>query len=312
MGYDAARVRVPPSPRCHLVEAPIVEAPDVQCRDQRHVHDLGRLINENMQAYWFSFGSTSAGTVFDDGELAWSYTGGPYLNRVTRINLDETDADRRIEETHQHFGEHGAAVTRLVTPTSRPMDLAQRLQGHNCTLQERWLGMAADPRDIDLSPIDSTSLRIADLDGNSDLRAWSALVGEVYQLPTAARATMYRFFTEEAAEVGDHWRHYLAFDGNTPVATATLFLGSRTAGIYLVSTHPQYQRRGFGRALTAYAARDAMARGYDLIVLQATEEGKGLYERLGFKGIHVIDAYRWAPSSFPQRLRRFLSNKLPQ
>ena len=73
---------------------------------------------------------------------------------------------------------------------------------------------------------------------------------------------------------------YLATLDGTPVATAASFRdGHGTRGIYNVATVPDARGRGVGAAVTVAAA--AWSPG-DVVVLQATEQGRPVYERLGF------------------------------
>lgn len=79
--------------------------------------------------------------------------------------------------------------------------------------------------------------------------------------------------------------YYLASIDGLPVATSTLVLTPPAAGIYAVSTLPDYRRRGLGRAVTVAAVRDAARLGCDLVYLQASPLGYPVYEALGFRTV---------------------------
>src|SRR5690606_28412024 len=67
------------------------------------------------------------------------------------------------------------------------------------------------------------------------------------------------------------------------VATTTLLTYDRDlAWVGMVLTHADYQRRGFARQLVTAALELALARGMRSIKLDATDEGRPLYARLGF------------------------------
>ena len=76
---------------------------------------------------------------------------------------------------------------------------------------------------------------------------------------------------------------YTGFLEGVPVAVSTLVMTGRTAGVYGVATIPAYRRRGFGEAMTWRAVRDGAARGCAMANLTASDMGRPLYERMGFR-----------------------------
>lgn len=81
--------------------------------------------------------------------------------------------------------------------------------------------------------------------------------------------------------------------GGTLAATATLLrYGTSLAWLGMVLTHPSYQRRGFARSLVSQALDLADASGIQTVKLDATEQGIGLYQSLGFERERPIE--RWS------------------
>ncbi|MDR2492011.1 MAG: GNAT family N-acetyltransferase [Coriobacteriales bacterium] len=56
----------------------------------------------------------------------------------------------------------------------------------------------------------------------------------------------------------------------------------RVATVYNVLTYPAYRRQGLARRVLGALIDEARARGVSLIELEATADGRPLYERLGF------------------------------
>jgi ribosomal protein S18 acetylase RimI-like enzyme len=69
-------------------------------------------------------------------------------------------------------------------------------------------------------------------------------------------------------------------DGRAVAAAASVRIRN-TVGIYSVATIPEARGRGFGTALTWHALADADP-GWEVAVLQASEMGRPIYERMGF------------------------------
>ena len=76
---------------------------------------------------------------------------------------------------------------------------------------------------------------------------------------------------------------YLGLVDGEPVASSTLAHGGRVAGVYNVATLPEARRKGFGEAMTWHAISRGAACGCDMAALQASEMGRPIYERMGFR-----------------------------
>jgi predicted acetyltransferase len=88
-------------------------------------------------------------------------------------------------------------------------------------------------------------------------------------------------------------RHYLGYLGDQPVATSTLSLGAGVAGIYNVATLAEARGRGMGAALTLQPLREAAGMGWQCGILQSSEMGYSVYQRLGFKEVCRVENFVW-------------------
>ncbi len=88
--------------------------------------------------------------------------------------------------------------------------------------------------------------------------------------------------------------HTAAIEGKT-VATGMLAFAANVAGVYYVAVRPEERRKGYAQAMMDHLLQRAFERGYRLAVLEASKEGKGLYERIGFKSISLFREYAWSP-----------------
>lgn len=91
---------------------------------------------------------------------------------------------------------------------------------------------------------------------------------------------------------GGNARLFLAFDGETPIGCATISLaddyrrycfGTLTAHVNAVYVKPAYRRRGVAGRLMELAIAWARERRCTRVRLRASEEGRFLYENLGFR-----------------------------
>lgn len=81
----------------------------------------------------------------------------------------------------------------------------------------------------------------------------------------------------------DAARYFLGFSYGKPVGTAVLYLDSQgTAGIHSMGVLPEQRRRGFAEELLLHLLHEARTEGAIYATLQASDLGKGIYQKLGF------------------------------
>ena len=75
---------------------------------------------------------------------------------------------------------------------------------------------------------------------------------------------------------------FLGYVNDRPVCTSLGFISDNVMGIYYVATIPEFRKRGYGRLMTT----DLIIRGANAktkgSILQASEMGKTVYEKIGF------------------------------
>lgn len=82
------------------------------------------------------------------------------------------------------------------------------------------------------------------------------------------------------------------YENDLPVATIEMFPGPAGAvGLYSLATLTSYRGRGIGSALFNAALALAKRQGYRHAVLQASEDGIGIYRRMGFSEVSVYYEY---------------------
>lgn len=85
---------------------------------------------------------------------------------------------------------------------------------------------------------------------------------------------------------------YLVYDGSRWIAAGSVSFyrimptyhnpSGKKAYIMNVYTHPDYRRKGIAMKMLELLVAEARNRGIGQISLEATEEGKPLYEKFGF------------------------------
>jgi N-acetylglutamate synthase len=78
---------------------------------------------------------------------------------------------------------------------------------------------------------------------------------------------------------------YAGYADGEPVATGLGFRTGSTIGVYNIATTPSFRGRGYGAAMTRRVVADGVAAGCDVAVLQSSDMGFSIYERLGFRTV---------------------------
>lgn len=68
-----------------------------------------------------------------------------------------------------------------------------------------------------------------------------------------------------------------------PAACGMLSVDESAAGVYVIGVEEAYRRRGIGEAMTWEVLREGRERGAEVGVLQSTQMGYSLYDRMGFE-----------------------------
>ncbi|PWT98789.1 MAG: N-acetyltransferase [Bacteroidetes bacterium] len=101
------------------------------------------------------------------------------------------------------------------------------------------------------------------------------------------------FFTKTSAEfLKSDISIFVLYKNQLPIAVLEAFpTDKETIGIYNFTTLKEFRKKGFGRFLLSHALFEAKQSGYKYVILQASEDGIGLYEQIGFR--RIINYYEF-------------------
>lgn len=256
-------------------------------------------IEANTAAFLLALGHAGGGEERSDAYVSWTIGGSPvdYHNAVVHAALAPDDADTVILASRELMRAHGVPGTWHVGPSMRPADLGERLVAYGFVDQGDEPGMAVDLATLPATVPAPATLTIARVRDEAALRTWEQVLASGFgegEREAAWTAEMYR-----RIGLGDNtpWRHYLGLLDDAAVATASMFVHERTAGIYFVFTVEGYRRRGIGAAITLVALHEGRALGARIGVLGASPLGYGVYQRLGFREYCTFRIYAWQPDT---------------
>ena len=118
-----------------------------------------------------------------------------------------------------------------------------------------------------------------------ELQRHAHLIAASFEMPLALARN---FLSVRLLDAPDT-EFYVGYVDGKPAACSALVVSHGVAGVYNVGCAPEYRRQGFGEAMTWHAVRRGAEIGCAMASLQASEMGRQIYERMGFR---LVAQYR--------------------
>lgn len=251
---------------------------------------LGQRMEDNLAEFWVGYGQTAHGEALKTPTLKRFATTimHPLFNAAftpSTANLSADEADVCAAETLAYFRNRRRPSFWWLRKDARLNPLAEAICKRGA--QEvgnppgMLLDMAAQPVSADL-PAGFTVVPVTD---QQTLRQWTQVVVLSNNMDAALIAPIFECEVQRGFPAG-LWRYLGLVDGQ-PVATSELLCYAGVAGIFSVATLAAHRGKGYGTLITAVPLLEAQRLGYRYSVLQASELGYPIYQRLGYR--HVWD-----------------------
>jgi GNAT superfamily N-acetyltransferase len=237
-----------------------------------------------------------SGALVEAGEhvVRWVAAGGQGWSGITWSALDEGCAGQVIAAQVRYFAGRGQQFEWKLYDYDRPADLADRLMAAGFRPGGAEALMVAQVRDVPQDAALPAGVRLVPVTDETGVDLLIEVHERVFgtdhsQLRRSVLAQL-RTMPEGTAMV-------VAMAGDEPVCSARVdfYAGSEFAGLFGGGTLPQWRGRGIYRALVAYRAQLAAARGYRYLQVDASPESRPILERLGFACLALTTPYTWSP-----------------
>ncbi|MHC4937875.1 MAG: GNAT family N-acetyltransferase [Planctomycetota bacterium] len=210
-----------------------------------------------------------------------------YRNLVLRSVLSDERADERIDAARRHFAGVGVDFRWWVTPSSRPLDLAERLEARGLRLADTVVGMIADPAQFtDASP--DVTLDLVDLDtldqfADMNRRAWGGL--------PAAR-DRFREVARRELDSGGQRMSFIARYRGEPVGSGSLMFLEHAAHFAGSAVLPEFRGRGVYTGMIKRRMALVRERGIGVVTnLCRAGTSAPICEKLGFRPVCEMQVF---------------------
>lgn len=218
------------------------------------------------------------------------------FNRVVGLGLEKPVSEAQLDGIAARYRTAGAPRYFVpLSPAAEPAEVRDWLLARGLTRFNRWAKLE---RDVETPvPEVRTDARIEEI-GPEHAAHTGRILREGFGFPLDDLEPWM------AALVGrKNWRHYLAFDGEEPVGTASLYVKGEWASLGFAATLPQARGRGVQSALVARRIADAKAMGCRCLSLETAEDKPDKpapsfhnVTRLGFRIAYFRDNYLGQPT----------------
>lgn len=224
-------------------------------------------------------------------------------NSIFRCRLPDAGADAAIDRVLAPYHARRSQIRWVITPTSTPPDLGDRLAVRGFVRQPVGLCMVA-PRTFDPGQVGSgvevfrIDLDMVDTYVETLARAWGDIADE--HLATIAEDCR-RYLSEGRADIVQ----FMATVDGRPAGVGVLRLIAGFGLLQGSAVIPEHRRRGAYRALLAARLTDMRAHGADQAAIIANPETSGaICKRLGFREVTRFEYYIFDPDDAGSTGRR--------
>lgn len=243
-----------------------------------------RCIEANLYGHIAGVHRHAGMVVWDEPALLLADSGllSDTFNKVARARFAPLAFKGGVDRAAGHFLRAGRPFAWWVGPSCRPMDIEERLQEMGFRAAEREVGMCLELRQLAQAP-SPHGLKVERVSHAAHLQDLARVLAENWEPADPAVAAFYQAARALMFRPHGPMRYFLGSVDGQPVAVSGLHLEGGVGGIYAVATRRAYRGRGFGSRLAWVAADEVRRAGAALAVLQACQDGKSIYERLGFR-----------------------------
>jgi GNAT superfamily N-acetyltransferase len=249
------------------------------------------MFDRNMVEFYVQSRSRPWADIRIDDDVVWGSTGLPLqaFNGALAATFSDETADARIEAVLEYFRELRLDMSWWVGPTS-PQGLGNRLEAHGLIPEGVAPGMAVSLAGWSAPPVPD-GLTIEVTDDAASFHAAMDVMFEGFEMPRETQPLFEDRFRGYSVGPRATSRTYLARLDGRPVATSLGATFEGVVAIYNVATVADARRRGAGGAVTGAAIADARASGATWAILESSEMGRPVYERLGFRQVTQVAIY---------------------
>lgn len=257
--------------------------------------EVVRACEENYINYWRLVGMSPNADFSEEGGITRCITGisQDVFNVVLKCDLDDMNVEKRIDEVIAHFRSRRIPLLWHTGLTTRPRDIGKHLEARGFPHDYDLSAMAVNLSDIGIESEAPKGVSVRAVEDEVDCRRWAECLSKSWESPSDTPDWMlanacFNIGMERERGLRLPRRLYLGLLNGRPAGACMLVWDEGIAGLEMVGTVAEARRKGVGSATVNRALLDAKSLGFGFVVVLATIEGVGLYEKCGFRKFGVL------------------------
>jgi GNAT superfamily N-acetyltransferase len=230
-----------------------------------------------------------------DGDVLRWVAPGTQTSCIIWSQLSADSADAAIDAQRAYFAARGTPVEWKYYDYDQPADLPQRLAAAGFEAEDVELMLVAETAAISHEFVLPEGVRLVPVTDEAGLAAMMAVHDLAFDDPSPELGER---LADQLRTAPDSLEMVVAMAGDEPVSAARIEFpaGTDFAGLWGGGTVPAWRSRGIFRALVAYRARLAAARGYRYLQVDAMPTSRPILQRLGFEAVASTTPYVFTPA----------------
>jgi ribosomal protein S18 acetylase RimI-like enzyme len=212
------------------------------------------------------------------------------FNCIVSGELEERDGLAAIAQICSQFNSAGLPAAWWTCDGVRADFVAPALLQHHFVEDETDVGMLAELSAVPHA-VTPAGFEVRMVDDKAGVLQMGHLLASLADPPDRHTLAYHTAVSELEDWTTGAMRLFLGFEDGRAVSTGSLFLDGDTGHIFDVSTPSTHRGRGFGTAMMRAVLEEARALGARRAGLQASQDGLGVYRRLGFHEICTFRVY---------------------
>lgn len=212
------------------------------------------------------------------------------FNIVIDAHFSHKNADQKIDEIVAFFQNKSLPFSWWLGPSDSPPDLKERLVSKGFLFKGNDYGMYLDLKNYVASTILSRKLEIKQVLNPNELKEFD----EVHVISFGNSNFFELIYSKIPSYAYDQkapFRFYTGYLNGKAVTTGVLAFHANVVGIYYIATLPEERRKGYATEMMHYLLCIAKEENQKIVVLEASEEGKKVYEKIGFKECYLFQEF---------------------
>jgi GNAT superfamily N-acetyltransferase len=231
----------------------------------------------------------------DAGVLRW-VAPGSQTSCIIWSRLSAASADAAIQAQREYFTARGTPVEWKYYDYDEPADLPGRLVAAGFEAEGEELMLVAETAAISHEIVLPEGVRLMRVTDSAGLAAMMAVGDLAFDDRSPELGER---LADQLREAPDLVEIVVAMAGDEPVSAARIEFvpGTDFAGLWGGGTVPAWRSKGIFRALVAYRAGLAAARGYRYLQVDAMPPSRPILQRLGFQAVATTTPYVFTPGA---------------